>query len=157
MSSFSPLFVLFTTFLYSQTSSGTLTGVILDSSGAVISGAQIRVIGTETGDVVRTLTTNELGAFTTPLLRPSVYTVEVTFAGFKKLTRQGIPLRVDAVLDFRLTLEPGGVNEQVTVTAESPLVEEKTHSIGQAVDSRTLLQLPLNARHYLQLGQIGSA
>jgi hypothetical protein len=120
----------------------------------VISGAQIRVIGTETGDVVRTLTTNELGAFTAPLLRPSVYTVEVTFAGFKKLTRQGIPLRVDEVLDLRLTLEPGGVNEQVTVTAESPLVEEKTHSIGQAVDSRTLLQLPLNGRNYLQLGNL---
>src|SRR6185503_3738417 len=83
-----------------------------------------------------------------------VYTVEVTFAGFKKLSRQGVPLRVDEVLDLRLSLEPGGVNEQVTVTAESPLVEEKTHSIGQAVDSRTLLQLPLNGRNYLQLGNL---
>src|SRR5712691_2608274 len=148
------LSILIASFAYSQTSSATLTGAVLDSSGAVISGAQVRILGTETGDTVRTLTTNELGHFTAPLLRPGAYTVEVTFAGFKKLTRQGIPLRVDEVLDLRFTLEPGGVNEQVTVTAEAPLVEEKTHSIGQVVDSRTLLELPLNGRNYLQLGNL---
>src|SRR6266850_8048107 len=151
---FGLLFILFASFVYSQTSSGTLTGAVLDSSGAVISGAQVRIMGTETGDTVRTLTTNELGHFTAPLLRPGAYSVEVTFAGFKKLTRQGIPLRVDEVLDLRFTLEPGGVNEGVTVTAEAPLVEEKTHSIGQVVDSRTLLELPLNGRNYLQLGNL---
>src|SRR5262245_2818250 len=103
---FSLLVVLFTAVVLAQTSSGTLTGSVLDSSGAVITGAQIRIIGTATGDVVRTLITNELGAFTAPLLRPSMYTVEVTSAGFKKLTRQGIPLRVDEVMELRLTLEP---------------------------------------------------
>ena len=151
---FSLLFVVAASMLYGQTSSGTLTGTVLDSSGAVIAGAEVRIIGTETGDVARTLTTNDLGYFTAPLLRPSIYTVEVTFSGFKKLTRQAIPLRVDEVLDLRLTLEPGGVNEQVTVTAESTLVEQKTHSIGQVVDSRTLLELPLNGRNYLQLGNL---
>jgi len=151
---FGLFFPLATSFLCAQTSSGTLTGAVLDSSAAVISGAQVRIVGTETGDVVRTLTTNELGNFTAPLLRPSTYTVEVTFPGFKKLTRQAIPLRVDEVLDLRFTLEPGDVSEQVTVTAESPLVEQKTHSIGQVVDSRTLLELPLNGRNYLQLGNL---
>lgn len=106
MPRFSLLLILFTSLLHAQTSSGTLTGAIFDPSGAVISGAQVRVVGTETGDTVRTLTTNELGNFTAPLLRPSIYTVEVTFAGFKKLTRQGIPLRVDEVLDLRLTSSP---------------------------------------------------
>ncbi len=140
--------------VWAQTSSGALTGTILDPSGAVISGAQIRIIGSETGDLARTLTTNELGYFAAPLLRPGIYTVEVAFAGFKRLTRQSVPLRVDEVLDLRLTLEPGGVNEQVTVSAEAPLLEEKTHSVGQVVDSKTLLQLPLNGRNYLQLGNL---
>ncbi|MBI3694826.1 MAG: TonB-dependent receptor [Acidobacteria bacterium] len=137
-----------------QTSTGTLTGTILDPSGAVIVGAQVRVIGSETGDLVRTLATNGLGNFTAPLLRPGGYTVEVTHPGFKKLTRQGVGLRVDEVLELRLTLEPGGVTESVTVTAEATQLEEKTHSIGQAVDSRTILQLPLNGRNYLQLGNL---
>ena len=108
-----------------QTSSGTLTGTILDSSGAVISGAQVRISGSETGDLARTLTTNDLGNFVAPLLRPGLYTVEVTFAGFKKLSRQGVPLRVDEVLELRLTLEPGGVNEQITITAEATAKAEK--------------------------------
>ncbi len=64
------LFVLFGSFAYSQTSSATLTGAVLDSSGAVISGAQVRIMGTETGDTVRTLTTDELRHFTAPLLPP---------------------------------------------------------------------------------------
>jgi hypothetical protein len=154
MSKVSLLFLLFASLLHAQTSSGTLTGTILDSSGAVIPGAQVRIIGTETGDVARTVSATELGYFTAPLLRPSTYTVEVTASGFKKLTRQAIPLRVDEVLDLRFTLEPGAVNEQVTVTTQSPLVEEKTHSIGQAVDSRTIQELPLNGRNYLQLGNL---
>ncbi len=154
MSRVSLLFLLLASFLSAQTSSGTLTGTVLDSTGGVIAGAQVRVIGAETGDVARTLSTNGLGQFTAPLLRPSSYSLEIAYPGFKKLTRQGIPLRVDEVLELRLTLEPGGVNEQVTVTAETPLVEEKTHSIGQVVDSRTLLELPLNGRNYLQLGNL---
>src|SRR5262245_23323215 len=104
------LFLLLAGSLRAQTSSGTLSGAVLDSSGAVVSGAQIRIIGAETGDVVRGLTSNELGLFVAPLLRPGAYTIEVTFAGFKKLTRQGVLLRVDEVLDLRLTLEPGGIN-----------------------------------------------
>ena len=91
---------------FAQTSAGTLTGSVLDSSGAVIAGAQVRVIGAETGDLARTLVTNDIGHFVAPLLRPSTYTVEVTHPGFKKLTRQGVTLSIDEVVDLRLTLEP---------------------------------------------------
>ncbi|MDX1979107.1 MAG: carboxypeptidase regulatory-like domain-containing protein [Bryobacteraceae bacterium] len=137
-----------------QTSSGTITGAVQDSSGAMIPGAEIRIIGSETGDLVRTLTTGDSGSFASPLLRPGIYNIEVSFQGFKKLVRQGITLRVDEVLDLRFALEPGGATEQITVTAEAPQLEEKTHSVGQVVDSRTILQLPLNGRNYLQLGNL---
>src|SRR5262249_41410992 len=99
---FSLLLVLCAAVFRAQTSSGTLTGTISDTSGAVIAGAQVRLIGSETGDTVRSLTTDALGQFTAPLLRPGVYTVEVSFAGFKKLSRQAVALRVDEVLDLRL-------------------------------------------------------
>jgi len=139
---------------FAQTSTGSLTGTIQDQTGALVPGALVRIIATETGDVARTIPAGEAGTFAAPLLRPGLYTVEVTHPGFKKLTRQGVLLRVDEVVDLRLTIEPGGVNEQVTVTAEAPLLEEKTHSVGQVVDSRTILQLPLNGRNYLQLGNL---
>ena len=140
--------------LKAQTSTGSITGVVVDQSGAVVVGAEVRIIGSETGDVTRALKTNEVGGFAAPLLRPGAYTVEAASPGFKKLSRSGVLLRVDEVIGLRLSLEPGAVSEQVTVTAEAALLEEKTHSIGQVVDSRTLLELPLNGRNYLQLGNL---
>jgi outer membrane receptor protein involved in Fe transport len=137
-----------------QTSSGQINGTVQDSSGAVVAGAEVKLIGSETGDVVRTLTTSASGTFSAPLLRPGAYTLEVTYPGFKRLVRSGVTLRVDEILDLRLSIEPGAVSDSVSVTAEAPLLDESTHSIGQVVDSRTILQLPLNGRNYLQLGNL---
>jgi len=72
-----------------QTSTGQITGTVLDPSGAVVPNARVRVMGTETGDVVRDLTTDASGAFTAPLLRPSGYMVEVIAQGFERLGRIG--------------------------------------------------------------------
>ena len=78
--------------LLAQTSTGGINGTVLDSSGAVVAGAQVRLIGTETGDLVRELSTGPDGTFSAPLLRPMAYTVEATAAGFKKLVRSGVEL-----------------------------------------------------------------
>ena len=139
---------------YAQTSTGSITGTVQDVSGAVIAGADVRIIGSDTGEIARVLQSSEAGAFTAPLLRPGAYTIEVSYPGFKTLLRTGLVLRVDEVSNVLLTLEPGGLNEQVTVTAEAPLLEQSTHTVGQVVDSATILQLPLNGRNYLQLGNL---
>lgn len=141
-------------FAPAQTSSGTINGTVLDSSGAVVPAAAVRLMGTETGDVVRAFTTGPDGSFAAPLLRPSTYTVEVTAAGFKKLVRTGIVLGVDDKLDLKLQLEVGGTTESVQVTATAELVEERSNTVGQTVEERTLQQLPLNGRNYLQLGNL---
>ena len=137
-----------------QTSTGQISIEVTDSSGALVPGARLRLVGSKTGEVVRTLVSNDTGSAVAALLRPGAYTVEVTKEGFKRLERSGIDLRVDDVLNLRLTLEPGGVTESVTITAEAELLEEKTHSVGQVVDDRTMQQLPLNGRNYLQLGNL---
>ena len=142
--------------LYSQSSSGTIEGIVHDSSGAVISGAKIRLLGTETGEVVRDVTAGADGAFAAPLLRPSTYTVEASAPGFKKLVRSGIILRVDDVLNLRLALEVGAATESVTVSASADLLEETTNTVGQTIDERTMQQLPLNGRNYLQLGNLSA-
>ncbi|MBL8217065.1 MAG: TonB-dependent receptor, partial [Bryobacterales bacterium] len=137
-----------------QTSTGQIAVTVFDSSGAVVPGATVVIAGSDTGELVRTLTTDAAGTAIAPLLRPGAYTVTTTAQGFKKLERSGILLRVDDALSLRLTLEPGGVTESIRVTAEAELLEERTHSVGQVVDDRTMQQLPLNGRNYLQLGNL---
>ena len=136
---------------YAQTSSGSISGTVYDPSGAVIPGAQIRLIGTETGDLVRSLSTGNTGVFSAPLLRPSIYTVEASAQGFKTLRRSGIILRVDDILALKLTLDPGATTESINVTATAELLEERSNAVGQVVDEKTMQQLPLNGRNYLQL------
>ena len=141
---------------YAQTSSGSISGTVYDPSGAVIPGAQIRLIGTETGDLVRSLSTDNTGAFTAPLLRPSSYTVEASAQGFKTLRRSGIILRVDDILALKLTLDPGATTESINVTATAELLEERSNAVGQVVDEKTMQQLPLNGRNYLQLASLAA-
>lgn len=137
---------------FAQTSTGTLNGSVQDSTGASVPGARVRILGTETGEVVRDVTTGAEGLFAAPLLRPSNYTVEVSANGFKRLTRSGITLRVDDVLNLKLTLEVGAISDAVTVSASAELLEQSTNTVGQTIDNRTMQQLPLNGRNYLQLG-----
>lgn len=140
--------------VFAQTSSGSISGTVLDSSGAVVPGAQVRLTGSDTGDLVRELTTGADGRFAAPLLRPMNYTVEVTAAGFKKLARSGVLLRVDDSLDLRLLLELGSAAESVNVSASAELLEESSNAVGQVVAEQTMQQLPLNGRNYLQLGNL---
>lgn len=137
-----------------QTSSGSINGTVVDSSGALVPGAKIRLLGTDTGELARELSTGEDGTFAAPLLRPSIYTVEVTAQGFKKLVRSGITLGVDDKLDLRLQLEIGSAAESVEVSATAMLLEETSNTVGQTVAERTIQQLPLNGRNYLQLGTL---
>lgn len=137
-----------------QTSSGSIEGTVQDPSGAMVAGAKVRLVGSETGELVREITTGVEGTFAAPLLRPMTYTVEATAPGFKKLVRSGIALRVDDVLHLRLTLEVGAASDSVTVTASADLLEQTTNTVGQVIDSQTMQQLPLNGRNYLQLGNL---
>lgn len=138
----------------SQTSTGSVAGTVFDSSGAVVPNAQIRLLGTETGDLARELVSGADGAFNAPLLRPSMYTIEVSAEGFKKLVRAGITLRVDDQLSLRLTLETGAASESITVSAAADMVEATSNTVGQVVDDKTIQQLPLNGRNYLSLGNL---
>ncbi|MBK5295427.1 MAG: TonB-dependent receptor, partial [Acidobacteriia bacterium] len=137
-----------------QTSTGQISVTVFDPSGAVVPGAAIQLTGSDTGELVRTLVANESGTATAALLRPGAYTVTVSREGFKRLERSGINLRVDDAIALRLTLDPGMVSESISVVAQAELLEQTTHSVGQVVDDRTMQQLPLNGRNYLQLGNL---
>lgn len=137
--------------LLGQEFRATLSGRVLDPSGAAVPGARIQAINSATNETT-TATTDTSGAYTIPFLRPGVYKMTVTAAGFKTFARENITLQVGQLAGIEVTLEVGEVTESVQVTAESALLETQTASRSGIVDTRQVLDLPLNARNPFMLG-----
>ncbi|MGH9666283.1 MAG: carboxypeptidase regulatory-like domain-containing protein, partial [Bryobacteraceae bacterium] len=150
------LLFLMAAFLPAQTSTGEIDITVQDPTGAVIPKADIAITGSQTGNQVRTLATNGSGLAAAPLLQPGAYDIAVSVTGFEKLLRRGIVLHVGDVFTLRLTLTPGSTTEQVTVVGQTPLLEEKSNTLGQVMETRQIVQLPLNGRNYLDLGRLAA-
>ena len=129
-----------------QITTASLQGIVRDSSGAVIPGAQVRVVGTDT-NVATAVTTGNNGRFVAASLQPGRYEVLVEAQGFKRLQRQGIVLDVNQALELDLTLAIGETTETVEVSERGTLLDSTTSEMGQIVDSRSILNLPLNQRN----------
>lgn len=125
-----------------QESRGTITGTVVDASRAVVPGASVTVTNVAMGTHV-TVVTNEVGFFQAPYLIPGTYRITVELSGFKKLIREGVVVRVDDRLNLELPLELGGTEQQVTVTAEAPLLETTNASLGQVIDAKRVAELPI--------------
>src|SRR5215831_13479785 len=93
-----------------QVESGTINGVVLDNSGAVISGARVTVTNTATSQARKTVT-NTSGEYSAPFLAPGTYDVEASKDGFANVLRRGLTLQVDQTLAINITLKPGSVKE----------------------------------------------
>lgn len=139
-----------------QESRGTITGTITDSNGAVVPNASVTVTNPATKTSTNTTTTDE-GNYTLPFLTPAVYTVTVEAAGFKRLVRSNIEVRVGDRVPLDLQLEIGAVNETVTVSGEStPLIEAETATTGQVIDRRRISELPLPDGNPLNLARLAA-
>lgn len=125
-----------------QESRGTIQGTVKDAQGAIVAGASVTVTNTDTRTTV-SLKSSEVGRFIAPLLMPGHYTVAVEFPGFKKDLRQGIELLTGDVLTVDVTLQIGATSEEVTVTAEAPLIDSTRTDTGMALDDRTVRDLPV--------------
>ncbi len=149
---------------FAQTSTGTITGTITDSSGALVPSARITITNTGTSAKAE-VTTGDSGNYTVPQLKPGAYIVSVAAAGFKSFEQSGIQLRVQQQARVDIVLQVGGVSESVSVTADAALVEATTSSVGKVVDNKRIMELPLNTRNVYSLvnltpgvtGSIGNA
>jgi hypothetical protein len=139
--------------LLSQVSSGTISGTVKDSTGAVVPGAKVVVLNEETG-MARTTETVSEGRYSAPSLSPGNYRVTGTREGFQAEIRNGIGLSVgrEAVVDLTLTI--GAVSQALEVQGEAPLVETSTATLGSLVDDNMIRALPLNGRSYDQLAEL---
>ena len=132
--------------IFAQTFTGSIRGSVTDPSGAVVAGALVQAMNTGTGET-RSSRTSDVGQYLITSLPPGEYRVVVEFVGFKKFERS--PIRVDVLQDVRvdIPIEPGSVTEEIKVSAESPLLETASASLGQVIDNRKIVDLPLNGRN----------
>jgi len=129
---------------------GSITGAIKDQSGAAISGAQITLVRTDTNTRL-TARTDANGAYQFPQLPPANYSLTVEAIGFKKVTVGTVVVQVDQITRVDLTLEVGAVSEVIEVQAATPILETDKNTLSSVVDSRTISNMPLNARQFLEL------
>jgi hypothetical protein len=129
---------------------GVIIGSIKDQSGAAISGAQITLVRTDTNTRL-TAKTDANGAYQFPQLAPANYALTVEASGFKKVTVGTVVVQVDQITRVDLALEVGAVTELVEVQGATPILETDKNTLSSVVDSRTISNMPLNARQFLDL------
>jgi hypothetical protein len=134
----------------SQDARGNIVGRVLDSSGAVVPGVEVKVVSDTTGVVVSTKS-NDAGNYVLPFLIPGRYTVTAEIQGFRKYERKNIQIRVNENVPLDIEMTVGDVAQSVEITAESPLLQTAEASLGQVVDERRITELPLFAGNALDL------
>src|SRR5438067_2025249 len=127
-----------------------LSGVVRDTSGGAIPGAEVTVAKTDTG-MTRTVFTGADGAYALPNLPGGPYQLKVVLQGFNTYVRDGIVLQVGSSPELNVTLSVGAISEQVTVTADTSMVETKNTGVGQVIDNQRIMEIPLNGRQVTEL------
>src|SRR5262245_54184083 len=133
-----------------------ISGSVSDQSGAVLPGVEITATQTETG-VARTNITNETGRYALPNLPLGPYRLEASLPGFRSFVQTGIVLQVNTNPTINISLEVGQVSEQVEVQANAALVETRSLSVGQVMETARIMELPLNGRNAQELVLLNGA
>jgi hypothetical protein len=134
-------------------STGTLTGTVIDPSGAVVSGAEVACVNTNTQFILRAVT-NQSGLFRFSDVPVGSYEITASRAGFADLRRSGIQLLTEHTVNLTLALRLGEISQSVLVDAPAPLVQAATSDVQSTIDSRQMRDLPLNGRNAFQLAEL---
>ena len=128
---------------WAQDFRGAITGRITDTSGGRLPGVTVTATNVAT-NVGSTTTTNGEGDYAILFLNPGTYSVAAELSGFKKLVRDGMEVRIGDRIGLDLTMDVGKMEETVSVTAESPLLETMSGSTGQVIDEKRIAMMPLS-------------
>ncbi len=136
--------------IQAQSNFGAIRGTVTDASEAVIAGA--KVVITDLGTNAKTeVETSSDGRYAAPALRPVMYSVSVSLAGFESVTVTNVKVDTNRVSTVNVSLKLGQVATTVDVSSEAPLVQTYTGAVQQTVDQRTINDVPLNGRNTLEL------
>ncbi len=133
---------------FGQVSTGAITGIITDPSGAAAVNVQVTAIQVETNTESKTVTNGD-GLYRIQALQPGAYKINFEGAGFKRLVQTDITLRVGDVLPVNATLQIGQVSDSVQVTSQATMLETETSSNGTVPEGETLYKMPLYQRYVL--------
>jgi hypothetical protein len=136
--------------LFAQQFTGGIRGTVLDANG-VIPGATVTVTN-EATSVPRETVTNSVGEYNVPALAPATYTIRTSLPGYKTFERRGIRIATQQFVTLDLMLEVGTVEESITVTADSPLIETSNASVAGVLDREKLEELPAPGRNAFMIG-----
>ena len=142
--------LLTTTSAWAQLSTAQLSGRITDQSGAVLPGVTVTATQTDTG-LMRSVTTDENGAYVLPNLPTGPYRLEAALQGFRTYAQTGIVLQVAAAPAVNVVLGVGSLEETVSVEAATPLVDVQSAGISDVIDNERILELPLQGRQVTDL------
>ena len=138
---------------WGQESRATILGQVTDPSAAVLAGVTVEAVNVATGVRV-TAQTNAEGQYRIPYLNPGDYRVSFTAAGFRKLVRENISLRVAELVTLDVAMALGEVTQEVTVQESAPVLDSASASLGQVVDHRRLEETPFregNPHEFIKL------
>jgi hypothetical protein len=136
--------------LSAQSTFGSISGTVTDASGSAVGGAQVTLTSAATS-AKQTFTTGPDGLYSFVNLSPGEYTLEVEKSGFKHIKREAIVVQVQQAVRIDAALELGAVSQTVEVTAETPLLQPTTTSLGQVINERETNEIPLNGRNVFSL------
>lgn len=131
--------------LSAQLYTGTVTGVVTDTSGAVVHGAQVQLVDEQKGFIFRA-TSDASGSYLFRSVPPGSYRLSVVVPGFKTETRSGIVLEVDHNVTVNFTLQVGAESQSVEVKGEGALLDSQDAVTGQVIDRKYINDLPLVGR-----------
>ena len=144
-----------TAMAFAQAGRGTVSGIVTDPGGAVVSGAQVALVNNATG-VTQHTTTTSAGLYTFISLNPGVYKVTASQQGFASTARDKISVTVDQTTEVDITLQVGAVTETVTVTQGVDLVEPTSSTVGTLIPSEAIDRVPLVNRNVFDLIQLSA-
>ncbi len=136
-----------------QVAMAELSGTLLDPSGSAVPSGRVFATDLSTNQVHQAVV-NVSGTYNIPLLPPGDYTVTAEAIGFRKLIQNGISLQIGQQARLDLTLQVGDVNQTVEVTAQAPLLDSDSSSLGTVVNEKLVNDLPLNGRNFVQLATL---
>ena len=132
-------------------STATLQGTVTDSKGAVLPNATVTVRNRNTS-FERTTQTDSDGNYQVAALPVGVYSVEVKIENFKSQVADQVTIEVARTVVQNFQMDVGAISEQVLVSSDVPVIETATTSVGTVINQRTVQEIPLNGRHFVDLG-----
>jgi hypothetical protein len=132
-------------------STSSIQGTVTDPSGSAVVKATVSAKNLATGEE-RTVSTDESGSYALPSLTPGSYRIEAKAPGFQGYVASGLQLEVGRVVVQNFALQLSTTSEVVEVSASAPVIDAGTVAVGAVIDQRTVQELPLNGRHFVDLG-----